>query len=989
MRFKIFGLYLFLLLAPAAGLPQALVINELLSSNNKTNFDEDGDSSDWIEIINQDSVAVNLGGLSLTDRAAAPLRWTFPEVQLGPGEFLLVWASGKSRRTGELHANFKLSSGGEFVGLFDSLGIALDSLTYGRQLEDVALARIPDGSGSFMATDEPTPGRPNRLGIPDPLALTFTPPGGFFDSGGEVLITSAVDGATIRYTTDGAPVQPSSQEYLHPISFSSTRVIRARAFNGSAPVSDDISHLYLVDYAGHLPVLSLAADPDDFFGRRGIFSQPTRRGRDWERPVAVNLLELDGGGFRLSAGARVHGAASRTYPKKSMRLYFRSEYGESKLHYRIFKQKSLEAFDQLVVHAGGTFDQSFDNDKWTLLRDPLNHALMAERGHNVSPHRPVLVYINGEFWGMYMLRERISDDYLEHNHGIDDADLLEWAHNPIPQVKAGDRDVWSTTWKFFKSAKLRKGEEYEKALRLINVESFMADAIVRIFVGHTDWPHNNNIFFRDRMNDGKWNWILWDVESTYKDPTINTMEWATRDTTRPDIFRDKESRVFGTTLLRQLVKNDEFEALFVSRFADFMNSSLQPDHIREVFDHLVAEIEPDVGLEAERWDSQVSEWMAGLRQVRQYIERRPEIQRRHLREFFDLPGEGELTLQVEPSGAGSVRVNSLRLDFFPWRGIYFSGVPVEVEALAAPGFEFSRWDGIESTDALAQFDVGNGSSASAVFSETPRALPEIVAIVPDSGMISDTVAIRGRLLSGANVVLFASGSSEFQVRSDSLLVAAVPGDAVSGPVLVVVDADTAVSPLDFLVVPPPLPAIFSFAPDSGRVGTPVKILGEHLDRVTVVRFGQAAADSLLDQVATELMARLPVDAESGLISLVAGGDTVFSTNSFTVLQDTTVTVVESNRLPGEVAFHSGYPNPSNAEVTFEYDLVEMAHVQMTVFNVLGQVVQILVDEVQPAGARRFVWTGIDSHGGVLGTGVYFVRLVVGERFFVQKILLQR
>ncbi len=140
-----------------------VVINEFLATNDSLNADEDGDYEDWLELYNLNTVMVDLSGYYLTDEPMNPYKWQLPTVLLGSHEYLLIWASNKNR-TGvdSLHTNFKLNAAGDFLGLFDPLGAALDTLTFGTQTANVSLARIPDGSGAFQTTDVPTPAAKNH-----------------------------------------------------------------------------------------------------------------------------------------------------------------------------------------------------------------------------------------------------------------------------------------------------------------------------------------------------------------------------------------------------------------------------------------------------------------------------------------------------------------------------------------------------------------------------------------------------------------------------------------------------------------------------------------------------------------------------------------------------------------------------------------------------------------------------------------------------------
>ncbi|MFQ5638143.1 MAG: DNRLRE domain-containing protein [bacterium] len=884
-----------------------IVINEFLAVNSNTNQDGDGASSDWIELYNADSKAVNLRGYSLTDKSSLPDQWTFPSVMLQPGDFLLVWASGKDRAGNELHTNFGLSGAGEFVGLYSPEGFAVDGIDYGIQSTDVSIARNPDGSGDFKATSNPTPARSNRAGTPPSGVLSFSPGSGFFNNSVRVSLSSNVGGA-IHYTLDGSPVNVSSRRYSGPLTLSSTRVLRARVFKGGTAQSEDVSRIYLIDYEGHLPVLSLATEGKNLYGTKGIFDHPKKRGRAWEREVSVNFLELDGSGFQINSGVRVHGQHSRgrtadEYPKKSMRLYFRSDYGESKLRYRMFKQKKIASFDRLLIHSGGSFDQFFENNKWTLTREPLNHELLHEQGGAVSVSRPVLVYINGDVWGIYQIRERIDEDYIRTNFGIADVDLIDWHHKAVPDVSAGDLKEWNQTYNFFQTNNLRSNSKYEEAKRRIDIDNFIDYHIIEIYVGNKDWPHNNNFFFRERSPTGKWRWILWDSESSYRNPNIKLLEWATRDRPRNDISSsDSERQLFGTLFLRKLIENEDFKERFVNRFADLLNTTLSPDHIRQVFDRMTAVIEPDIPIEAKRWNSSVSEWYAGIQQVHAFIKDRSRIQRNQLRSFFRLSGEAELTVNASPAGAGNIRVNTLIHSELPWTGVYFHGNPVTLEAIANPGFRFSGWSGASpANNAIVRL---NPSGSKTVIAKFTSSGPFLRVLSPNGGEVftagqTHTITWTSEQ-AGANVRI------EFSTNNGASWTTIVSGTANDGShswlipdtpaaqCLVKVSSAGSGNPLDasdsvFTIRTPgpttPPPSVGSFNPVNGPVGVQVTINGTNLSSASSVTFNRAPASSFTVDSDTQIRASVPNGAATGKITVVtpqgsaeSGSDFVVTTN---------------------------------------------------------------------------------------------------------------
>lgn len=234
----------------AAGNPVSaqVALNEIQASNGITIADEDGDFEDWIELYNYGNETVNLSGYGLSDEYDDPFRWVFPTVAIGPGEFLLVWASGKDRTTpaSALHTNFSISADGEEIILTDPDGERVDELPPEPIPRDLSYGRVPDGIGDWFFFSEPTPEGENST---EPFSEVLEPPQFSHAEGPHPepfqLTLFAENEADIYYTTDGSMPEPeSAQAYPGPISISQTRVIRARAFKNGAIPSGSLTKLY-------------------------------------------------------------------------------------------------------------------------------------------------------------------------------------------------------------------------------------------------------------------------------------------------------------------------------------------------------------------------------------------------------------------------------------------------------------------------------------------------------------------------------------------------------------------------------------------------------------------------------------------------------------------------------------------------------------------------------------------------------------------------
>ena len=319
-----------------------IVINEVQSSNRSTFADEDGDYEDWVELFNAGPDTVNLNGFGLTDREGDFFRWVFPDTIIQPGGFMLIWASGKDRRTPgmPLHASFSIASEGEPLRLSDFNGNRVDTLAPKPIPTDYSFGRYPDGADHWRLFGAPTPGASNRdspwLGIADPPVFSHRP--GFYTDALVLDMDAGHPDAVIHYTTDGSVPTTDSPVYEGPIHldrrdhepdiFTGIRtgpqfwqppsgpvfkghVIRAIAVRDGYRNSDAATGTWFIHPEGDgrysFPVIALAADPEHFFSDATGIMVPgdlydpenivfsgnySERGDAWERPAHITFFDL-------------------------------------------------------------------------------------------------------------------------------------------------------------------------------------------------------------------------------------------------------------------------------------------------------------------------------------------------------------------------------------------------------------------------------------------------------------------------------------------------------------------------------------------------------------------------------------------------------------------------------------------------------------------------------------------------------------------------
>lgn len=478
-----------------------LYISELMAVNQSVLRDEDGDRSDWIELHNSSGQPLSLEGWALTDDADDLTKWRLPAVTLLPDEYYVVFASGKDRRdpSAQPHTNFRLAGSGEYLALVNPAGEISSELapSFPVQHADVSYGMVDDGTYAYLS--QPTPGQANSdKGQEYAAKVRVSADSGFYDAPLEVTLVSDTPDAVIRYTTDGsAPSMTSGQTYSGPLLIQETTVLRAAAFKPGLRSQNPTTRSYLflddvirqdrqsaldrgfpaswgrraADYAmdqrvigqdgtdayggryantiredlASIPSLSLVMDVNDLFGSQGIYSNPTRRGPQWERPTSAELIYPNGDqGFQIDAGIQVQGGVSREIsPKLSFRLDMKDRYGAATLKYPLFGDDAADEFNSLVLRAGGgeaLVGFHYIRDQY--VRD--SHLAMG----SVSPHgRFVHLYVNGLYWGLYNVVERPDATFASNYFGgrPDQWDVLSTGDLTTEPIKAinGDLGSWS------------------------------------------------------------------------------------------------------------------------------------------------------------------------------------------------------------------------------------------------------------------------------------------------------------------------------------------------------------------------------------------------------------------------------------------------------------------------------------------------------------------------------------------------------------------
>ncbi len=597
------------------------------------------------------------------------------------------------------HTNFTLSGSGEFVYLSNPSGDLINSLYVDCRSADVSRGRYPDGTSSCVLFGEPTPGATNNNSetfdnfLLDPV---LSPPSGIYNTTVSVTIDNPNGGdSEIRYTLDGTEPTTTSTLYTGtPIPVFLSSVIKARTFAPGILPSESAAGSYLLGVDHVTPIISIATDPAGLYGDNGIFDHWDR---DWQRQTQVAYLDSNEVLLHSTrAGMQIDGGwgGSRYQPQHSFRLEFdNSVLGEGPIHDSIIPFRThRNKYSNFYLRNGSNQYLVFP------YKDAFqNQAMSGTTKNYYSAWRPVSVYLNGGYFGLYELREKIDAEFFEVHDGADpdSLDILSlsaWQGFALRSLHGAPVQTFIDRYIQFYQLNEQSMNYWDLADQIFDMEYYADYIIAESWMGNQDWPGNNIKIMRSNKTGNRYRFCTIDMELC-----LQPNGWTSaQDDHIAYMLGQSPDNPFINVWLKS-IQNKRFHDYFINRFADVMNTEYRLDRILPLeqffFDQTVVEMQN----EYTRWGdpSNVSQQMTDFYNnhlvFRNELSSRSTFVRQHIKNNFSLPNIVNLQLDVHPEGAGKIHISTIEPDTYPWQGYYFNGVPVKIEAIANPGYQFSYW----------------------------------------------------------------------------------------------------------------------------------------------------------------------------------------------------------------------------------------------------------------------------------------------------------
>lgn len=529
-----------------------------------------------IEIKNITNKDINLSSYSIGDKSGTIMK--FPSITLKAGKYLTIYGSDKySYTSGKLYSGFHINNSTETIYLYKN-NILIDEFVVGRLVKGISTGL--DESGNKVLYKNTTMGYANsnktyKGYAPSP---SFSSDGGYTEKGTKIALFTN-DESTIYYTTDGSFPTNKSKKYTGEITINKTTVIKAIAYKDDYIESEIVSRTFIVGRKHDLPIISISTD------NQSLNKLLVNYYLEQEKKISFEYYESDGSlGVSFIGGTKLTGMDSRKRDQKSMAIYLRKEYGLQEVTYPFFKDSDVLTYSSFTLRNAG-------EDPYAIrIQDTvLTYALKGQMDIDMQDYRAVVVYLNGEYYGLYNMREKLNGDYLKSNYNLEDGeyDLIKYV-----TATSGTTKNYQNLVNYVRTHNTKDKKVYEYIQSQLDLQEFCNYLIVESYYGNTD---QGNIRYWKSKN-GKWRFMLYDLDWSLWNTNLS-MNYTVLNRNIPPVTY----LYTAYEIARKLYQNNEFKELYLKTLAYHLENTFKPSRMNKIVDELAKEIENEMPYHIKRW----------------------------------------------------------------------------------------------------------------------------------------------------------------------------------------------------------------------------------------------------------------------------------------------------------------------------------------------------------------------------------------------------
>lgn len=719
--------------------------------SNVTAFEGDNeDFSDWIEVFNETGDELDLEGYYFTDNPLLPEKWEIPEIELETDAYFVF--SADDWPVSDSTIAFSFGRQGGRIYLSNPSGVIIDSIVYPVLQPDDSYGIIGE---KWYFFDDPSPEEANNESTgfkgyaSRPIVNRIS---GYYSSGTNIAIRPQLEDETVYYSLNGTdPV--TANNYDTPLILNGNMALRTRSIADSMIASPSVYRTYLVDIQHEIPIAHISVDSlellDEIIGIYVLGPDADEEfpffGANFWKDIEINayLNYFDSEMIlreSVNCGLKIHGGTvSTTQPMKSLRLVAHDRFEQEEFQHIYFENKPVKDFRRLLLRNSGS-----DYNK-THLKDGVLHKFILDHGLNVDvqAYQPVVVYINGYYWGVHNLREKIDRYYCENNYNVhpDSVNLLE--EEELILI-SGDSADFVELRDYVLANDMNNAVHYNWVAERLDLESMVDYFIMELYVNNRDWPYNNLKLWNSAQQP-KWRYFYSDLDAGLRYYGTDQIDLHSLAYILGP-FGDNNVHV---AIFKQLLSNQEFRRYFINRYADLMNTILAEDYFLDYIYRAKAVIEPEMEQHFDRWFGSFEQWHNKFNDFDEFLENRVAIVQNELSIVFEKDSAVDVYVGMYPANAGLVDLNTIQLDSFPFVGKYFPDNQIDLTVKPNGTYEFLHWENLRTgeitKDFSIQLDPHLGDSLIAIFnsSEDPFQLTLFPNPIKSSGQLGFSIQESG------------------------------------------------------------------------------------------------------------------------------------------------------------------------------------------------------------------------------------------------------
>lgn len=685
-----------------------ILINEVfLSGFNGSEVDDHGFKvDDWIEIYNPTNSVINLSGWYLSDNKDEPTKWRIPSGNISAKNYRVFNANGLD--DSNTNTNFKIDQSelNEEVVLTDPSGSIVDVYKI-RAYTQIGHSRGRDsnGSNSFVVFSNPTKNAANNNGTNYAPSPMLSIPSGAHN-GPVSLVIDVPAGFTARYELNTGnnstarvldPISTSTI-YNSPISINNTTVIKVRLFDNAGILLPGFveTNTYLINENHNLYTLSVSGKNNIITLLEGqINLYPTAH---WEFFNESGDLVTE-----VSGNLNKHGQDSWVYDQRGFDIFARDEAGYGgQMKHQFFENRDRDEFDRFIIRAAGDDNYPFESGG-AHIRD----AFIQTWGYNSGlemdhrTYKPCVVYVNGKYWGVYEIREKVvHKSYTKHYFNQDEDDLDYLSYWDERTVRYGSGDEWDALITYINSNNMGNASNFEYVNSQVNLTSWTDYAIFNSYIVSKDWNNYNSAWWRGRNPNGgaqKWQFILWDMDASFGHYiNYSNVPNITPNASPCDVLDDSpiyDPEKLLSSFEKILDQNSAFKNFVANRYNDLLNTYWSCDYSIPLLNTMVSEKSPEMPRQFSRWRGNLNTWQNNVEDIRDFLNDRCDAIDSKLASCLNLGAKYQVTLNTQPANldCAGIRVNTVSVPYLPMTGDYYGNLPVDLIANDSYNYEFSHW----------------------------------------------------------------------------------------------------------------------------------------------------------------------------------------------------------------------------------------------------------------------------------------------------------